>query len=91
VAFVGSVVRKTSSTATIVGCVSTGLCTTITTAKVESTSQTARFVRSSCLAPEVPLTKCPVVMQFTGNASASWQLTTRDALFVRRRQKRKRE
>ena len=69
--FVGLEVRKTFSTATIVECASTKPCTTTTIARVESTSQTARFARNSCLAPAAPLTKCRVATRYTGNASAS--------------------
>lgn len=85
VAFAESVAPKILSTATIAECASTGHFTTTTIAKVESINPTVRFARSFYLALEVPRTKCPVVTLFTGNASGSWQPTTRGARFAKRR------
>ena len=80
---------RISNIATIVECALTAVFTQITIAKVESTNPIVLSARNSSLVLGVRPTKCPVVTQFTGNVSGSWQPTTPAALSVKRQPKRR--
>ena len=63
--------RRTFNTAMIVACALTRVYIPIIIARVENINRTVLFVKSSFLALGARRTKCPVVMQFIGNASGS--------------------
>ena len=84
VAFAVLVGQRISSTVTTVECVLIEVSTTITTARVESTNQTAPFAKNSSSVQEVPLMKCHADMPFIGSVSGSWQHMILVVRFVKR-------
>mmetsp|Transcript_19234 Transcript_19234/g.46442 ORF Transcript_19234/g.46442 Transcript_19234/m.46442 type:complete len:200 (+) Transcript_19234:601-1200(+) len=90
VVFAVSVERRTSNTVMIVACASTRVCTRTTTVRVGSTNRTVRSVKSSCLVPVVPRTRCPVAMLSIGSASGSLLHTIPVVRYVKRRPRRRR-
>jgi len=87
--FVGWEAGRISATAMIAGCVLTHCCSTITTARPESTCQTAPFVRKIFSQAGMRAMKCPVDTPSTGIASRNSRRTIPDVPSARRLPKRR--